>query len=66
MKNENLIKFFWRLTSIILIPILLYIMLISRPIKWLITGKYYPENQYKLKKSLLYKWIVNAQLTIFK
>ena len=50
-----MIKFLWRLSVILLIPTIIFVLLIYRPIKWLITGKYYPE-EIKLRKSFLYKW----------
>jgi hypothetical protein len=50
-----MIKFLWRLSVILLIPTIIFVLVIYRPIKWLITGKYYPEQE-DLKKSFLYKW----------
>ena len=46
-------KFLWRLSVILLIPTIVFVLVIYRPIKWLITGEYYPET---VKNSLLYKW----------
>ena len=48
-------KFLWRLSVILLIPPIVFVSVIYRPIKWLITGKYYPDNN-KIHKSFLYKW----------
>lgn len=48
-----MIKFLWRLSVILLIPTIIFVLVIYRPIKWLITGRYYPET---VKGSLLYKW----------
>ena len=48
-----MIKFLWRLSVILLIPTIIFVLVIYRPIKWLITGEYYPNN---VKKTLLYKW----------
>lgn len=31
----------------------MFVLMIYRPIKWLITGKYYPKNP---ENTLLYKW----------
>lgn len=50
-----MIKFLWRLSVILLIPTIIFVLVIYRPIKWLITGEYYPE-EVQLRKSLLYKW----------
>lgn len=42
-----------RLSVILLIPSIIFVLVIYRPIKWLITGCYYPKN---VKNSFLYKW----------
>lgn len=52
----------WRFSSIILIPIVFFVLLVIRPIKWLFTGHYYPQNLQKVKKTLLYKWILKTGL----
>ena len=46
-------KFLWRLSVILLIPTIIFILVIYRPIKWLITGEQYPKT---VKNSLLYRW----------
>jgi len=46
-------KFLWRLSVILLIPTIIFVLVIYRPIKWLLTGRYYPKT---VKNSLLYKW----------
>ena len=46
-------KFLWRLSVILLIPTIIFVLVIYRPIKWLITGEYYPKNVHK---TFLYKW----------
>lgn len=48
-----MIKFLWKLSVILLIPSIIFVLVIYRPIKWLITGSYYPKN---VKNSFLYKW----------
>ena len=48
-------KFLWRLSVILLIPTIVFVLVIYRPIKWLITGKYYPDYN-NIHKTLLYKW----------
>lgn len=48
-----MIKFLWRLSVILLIPTIVFVLVIYRPIKWLITGEYYPKE---VSKTLLYKW----------
>jgi len=48
-----MIKFLWRLSVILLIPTIVFVLVIYRPIKWLITGEYYPKN---VNKTFLYKW----------
>lgn len=50
---EKVINLLWRLSTIILIITIFFVLFIYRPIKWLLTGKYYPTN---IKKTLLYKW----------
>ena len=46
-------KFLWRLSVILLIPTIIFVLVIYRPIKWLITGSYYPKH---VQSTLLYKW----------
>lgn len=46
-------KFLWRVSVILLIPTIIFVLVIYRPIKWLITGCYYPKQ---FNKTLLYKW----------
>ena len=46
-------KFLWRLSVILLIPTIVFVLVIYRPIKWLITGRYYPKQTHK---TLLSKW----------
>ena len=46
-------KFLWKLSVILLIPTIIFVLVIYRPIKWLITGEYYSNNVHK---SFLYKW----------
>ena len=46
-------KFLWRLSVILLIPTIIFVLVIYRPIKWLITGRYYPK---RAQSTLLYKW----------
>lgn len=46
-------KFLWRLSVILLIPTIIFVLVIYRPIKWLITGRYYPKH---VQSTLLYKW----------
>ena len=48
-----MIKFLWRLSVILLIPTIIFVLVIYRPIKWLITGEYYPK---RVQSTLLYKW----------
>ena len=48
-----MIKFLWRLSVILLIPTIVFVLVIYRPIKWLITGSYYPK---RAQSTLLYKW----------
>ena len=48
-----MIKFLWRLSVILLIPTIVFVLVIYRPIKWLITGRYYPK---RVQSTLLYKW----------
>ena len=48
-----MIKFLWRLSVILLIPTIIFVLVIYRPIKWLITGRYYPKC---VQSTLLYKW----------
>ena len=48
-----MIKFLWRLSVILLIPSIIFVLVIYRPIKWLITGRYYPK---RVQNTLLYKW----------
>ena len=48
-----MIKFLWRLSVILLIPTIVFVLVIYRPIKWLITGSYYPK---RVQSTLLYKW----------
>ena len=54
-------KFLWRLSVILLIPTIIFVLVIYRPIKWLITGRYYPKQA---SNTLLYKWNVNSGLNI--
>ena len=56
----------WRFSSVILIPIVFFVLLIIRPIKWLFTGHYYPQNSQKVKKTWLYKWILKTGLGWFR
>lgn len=46
-------NFLWRLSVILLIPSIIFVLVIYRPIKWLITGKHYPK---RVQNTLLYKW----------
>ena len=46
-------KFLWRLSVILLIPTIIFVLVIYRPIKWLINGSYYPK---RVQSTLLYKW----------
>jgi len=48
-----MIKFLWRLSVILLIPTIIFVLIIYRPIKWLITGCYYPK---RVHTTFLYKW----------
>lgn len=48
-----MIKFLWRLSTILLIPTIIFVLIIYRPIKWLITGCYYSK---KVHTTFLYKW----------
>ena len=48
-----MIKFLWRLSVILLIPTIIFVLVIYRPVKWLITGRYYPKQA---QNTLLYKW----------
>ena len=48
-------KFLWRLSVILLIPTIIFVLVIYRPIKGLITGEYYPDYT-NVHKTLLYKW----------
>ena len=50
-----MIKFLWRLSVILLIPTIIFVLVIYRPINWLITGEYYPDYT-NVHKTLLYKW----------
>ena len=52
----------WRFSSVILIPIIFFVLLVIRPIKWLITGHYYPQDPQKVRKTWLYKWILKTGL----
>lgn len=54
-------KFLWRLSVILLIPSIIFVLVIYRPIKWLITGEYYPKT---VKNSLLYKWNIKSDFNI--
>ena len=54
-------KFLWRLSVILLIPIIVFVLVIYRPIKWLITGEYYPNN---IHKTFLYKWNIKSGFNI--
>jgi len=56
----------WRSSSVILIPIVFFVLLIVRPIKWLFTGHYYPKDSQKVKKTILYKWILKTGLGWFR
>lgn len=46
-------RFLWRLSVILLIPTIAFVLVIYRPIKWLLTGRYYPK---RVQSTLLYKW----------
>ena len=46
-------KFLQKLSVILLIPTIIFVLVIYRPIKWLITGNYYPK---RVQSTLLYKW----------
>ena len=48
-----MIKFLWRLSVILLIPTIIFVLVIYRPIKWLITSRYWPKKHNKL----LCKWV---------
>lgn len=48
-----MIKFLWRLSVILLIPTIIFVLIIYRPLRWLITGHYYPK---RVQNTLLYKW----------
>ena len=50
-------KFLWRLSVILLIPTIVFVLVIYRPIKWLITGRYYPKQA---SNTLLYKWNIKS------
>ena len=52
-------KFLWRLSVILLIPTIIFVLVIYRPIKWLIIGEYYPDNS-KIHKSILHKWNIKS------
>ena len=56
----------WRFSFVILIPIVFFVLLVIRPIKWLLTGHYYPQDPQKVKKTLLYKWILKTGLGWFR
>ena len=54
-------KFLWRLSVILLIPTIVFVLVIYRPIKWLITGRYYPK---RVQNTLLYKWNIKSGFNI--
>jgi len=56
-------KFLWRLSVILLIPTIVFVLVIYRPIKWLITGEYYP-NYNNIHKTFLYKWNIKSGFNI--
>lgn len=58
-----MIKFLWRLSVILLIPTIIFVLVIYRPIKWLITGEYYP-NYNNIHKTFLYKWNIKSGLNM--
>ena len=62
----NIADVMWRFSSVILIPIVFFVLLVIRPIKWLITGHYYPQDPQKVKKTWLYKWILKTGLGWFR
>ena len=64
-KPYTIYRVMWRLSSIILIPIVFFSLIFIRPIKWLFTGKYYPTNSQKIKKTLLYKWLIKSEIGFF-
>lgn len=56
-----MIKFLWRLSVILLIPTIVFVLVIYRPIKWLITGRYYPK---RVGNTLLSKWNIKSGLNM--
>jgi hypothetical protein len=48
-----MIKFLWRLSVILLIPSIIIVLTIIRPLRWLFTGNYYPK---RVKNTFIYKW----------
>jgi hypothetical protein len=48
-----MIKFLWRLSVILLIPSIIIVLIIIRPLRWLFTGNYYPKQ---VKNTFIYKW----------
>ena len=56
-----MIKFLWRLSVILLIPTIIFVLVIYRPIKWLITGCYYPKQA---GNTLLSKWNIKSEFNM--
>lgn len=54
-------KFLWKVSVILLIPTIIFVLVIYRPIKWLITGCYYPRRHNKI----LCKWLENCATKIY-
>ena len=64
--NDFIADVMWRSSSVILIPIVFFVLLVVRPIKWIITGYYYPKDPQKVKTTWLYKWILKTGLGWFR